>query len=221
MNQLLDLNAIQEWWQRSSSAGENLLDSGYQGQLYLNRETSPAVVIKAATGRGLSLWGRRRMLDSEARAYERLTGVQGVPRFFGRLPDGALVLEYIAGEPFRRAKLTNHGAFFDALLTVIHELHSRGVAHSDLKKKENLIVVDGDQPFIVDFGAAVVRKNRFAPFNRFLFRLGCTFDFNAWVKLKYANRMDQVSASDQRYYNRTWTERFASWTKKRLAGRSS
>jgi hypothetical protein len=41
--------------------------------------------------------------------------------------------------------------FFSTLRTAILEMHSRGIAYVDLHKRENVIVGDNGQPYLVDF----------------------------------------------------------------------
>jgi serine/threonine protein kinase len=102
--------------------------------------------------------------------------------------------------------------FFEDLLNLIKELHKAGVAHSDLKKKDNILVVKGKTPYIIDFGAAVIKKTGFAPLNLYLYNIARKFDFNAWVKLKY-DRYKNVSENDRKYYQWTVVERVSHWIK--------
>jgi tRNA A-37 threonylcarbamoyl transferase component Bud32 len=89
---------------------------------------------------------------------------------------------------------------------LIKELHKTGIAHTDLKKKDNLLVVKGKIPYMIDFGAAVIRKSGFAPLNHCLYNIASKFDFNAWVRLKY-DGYKNVSDKDRKYYNRTVVEK--------------
>jgi len=80
------------------------------------------------------------------------------------------------------------------------------VAHFDLKKKTNLLVVDGNRPCLIDLGVAIIRKPGFHPLNKFLFRMARQFDFNAWIRHKYQNNPALISDEDLPYYNKTRTE---------------
>jgi predicted Ser/Thr protein kinase len=95
----------------------------------------------------------------------------------------------------------------------MHRLHKAGVAHTDLKKKDNLLVVEGHTPWLIDFGVAVIRKLGFAPLNHYLYNLAKKFDFNAWVKLKYDGRYEKMIAEDKKYFNRTVIEKVSRWSK--------
>ena len=94
-------------------------------------------------------------------------------------------------------------------------MHERGIAHGDLKRKNNIIVGAGEQPYIIDFGVAVRRSARSASFNRWVFEQLKQMDLNAWVKLKYRRRIDPeterdvLSAEDAAIYRPHWIERLA------------
>jgi tRNA A-37 threonylcarbamoyl transferase component Bud32 len=201
-----------QWVQASIKTGSNIFSYGYQGHVYLYQGEGHRLIIKTPVGPGS--WIRRAMLRNEHRVYSRLSGLCGVPRCYGLLDGRYLVLEYVNGVPLRRAHIEDHDVFFETLLNLIKALHREGVAHGDLKKKDNLLVVDGRTPCVIDFGVAIVRKSGFAPLNRYLYNLARTFDFNAWVKLKYNRRLEDMSEEDRAYYNRTVIEKLSHWIKR-------
>jgi predicted Ser/Thr protein kinase len=202
-----------QWVRGSVKTGSNIFSRGYQGHVYLYEDKGRRLIVKAPSGRGLSSLIRWAMLRNECRAYSRLSGVQGVPRCYGFLDRRYLVLEYIDGIPIRRARIADREVFFKALLKLIKDLHKAGVAHTDLKKKDNLLVVEGRTPFVIDFGVAVIRKPGFAPLNRYLYNLASKFDFNAWVKLKYDAKYENVTKEDRQYFKRTFVEKVSRWIK--------
>lgn len=201
------------WIRTSVRDGKNILSRGYQGHVYLYQDKGLRLIIKAPMGWGLGRWIRLLMLRNEYRIYSRLSGMNGIPRCHGLLDNRYLVLEYIEGIPIRNARIRDRNAFFEKFLTVIHELHGAGVAHTDLKKKDNILVVDGRIPYVIDFGVAVFRKTGFAPINHYLYNLASTFDFNAWVKLKYDGKYEDLTEKDKIYYNRTLVEKVSRWIK--------
>jgi len=162
--------------------------------------------VKAAVGGGLEGLLRRWMLRREYDAYQRLTDFAGSPRCYGLIDGRYLVLEYIDGLTLRNGQIDDRRTYFDTLFAHIGELHRRGVAHADLKRKDNLLVIGGRLPCLVDFGAAIVRKPGFAPFNHYLYELARRFDFNAWAKLKYQGRMEELTPEDRPHYRRTVVE---------------
>lgn len=204
---------IVRWIESTDNAGARL-GKGYQGEIYLYRSDEERYVVKVALGRGPLRVLRTRMLRNEFAAYQRLEGFAGSPCCFGLLDGKYLVLEYVDAESIRSAKIADAETFFHRLFCFIDEMHERGVAHADLKRKDNLMVVNGTRPCIIDFGIAIIRKDGFAPLNHALFKLARQFDRNAWIKLKYRKRMSEISAEDRIYYHRTFIETLLRETKR-------
>jgi predicted Ser/Thr protein kinase len=201
------------WIRESVKTRSNIFSRGYQGHVYLYDARGQRLILKAPTGRGLARLIRLAMLRNEHRAYSRLSQIPGVPRCYGLLEGRYLVLEYIDGVPIRTARITDRRTFFERLLNLIKELHRAGVAHTDLKKKDNLLVVQGRTPYVIDFGVAVVKRPRFAPLNHYLYSLARKFDLNAWVKLKYNGKYENITDEDRAYFNRTVVEKVSRWVK--------
>ena len=174
--------ALVRWIEDSLASGRHRLGQGYQAQALLYSNNGRRLAIKTPAGRGPRRWLSILMLRHEARLEGELAGCAGIAR---------------------------HEAFFAELLPCSEALHARGIAHSDLQKKDNLFVVGGRHPCLLDFGAAVIRKPGFAPFNHLHYRFAARLDLNQWVKLKYRGRLTEVSDADRAYYRRTWLERLA------------
>ncbi|MDX1460617.1 MAG: hypothetical protein R3348_06120 [Xanthomonadales bacterium] len=185
------------WTERSLSRGEHILATSNQGTVLHYAQGGHDFVVKTAMGRGAILRARRATLQREARAYQRLDGVQGVPRFVGFPDQRYLVLEFVRGMPYREADIADREAWFDELLSIIRECHRRGVAHGDLKSKSNLMVRDDGRPCMIDFGTTVIRKDGFAPINNRVFAYVRQLDLNAWVKHKYRGRYEDATARDR------------------------
>jgi serine/threonine protein kinase len=205
----LSEEALVRWIEDSLASGRHRLGHGYQGQTLLYQDPDRRLVIKAPSGRGPRRWLSLLMLRHEARVYRQLGDSAAAPRCHGLLRNRYLVLEFIDGELARYATIADREAFFAELFAVLQALHARGIAHSDLQKQDNLFVTRDGHPCLLDFGASVVRKPGFAPFNHLHFRFAARLDLNHWVKLKYRGRMQQVPPSDLRYYRRTRLERMA------------
>ena len=192
------------------------LGSGYQASVHLYRTSAGDVVVKQPhrTGPLGALW--RSLLRREYSVYERLQGIAGIPRSFGLVGDG-LALEYVAGPSLREheARLVDREAFFAKLKTTVEAMHAAGIAHGDLKRKDNIIVGAGEQPYLIDFGIAVRRSASNELFNRCVFEPLEQMDLNAWVKLKYGRRIDPeterdvLSAEDAAIYKPHLIERLA------------
>ena len=176
--------------------------------------------IKRPKGRGVLRWLRVQTLKREFRAYQRLDGLGGFARCHGLFEDRDLVLDYIDGHDFRTAELSDRAAFFAALLALIQAMHARGVAHGDLKRKDNLRVDQHGQPVIIDLGTAVVAKDSDGWLKRTLFEFSRQTDLNAWVKLKYGG-YEQIPPEDQPYLRRSRLERWLGALRPGGRGRNS
>lgn len=203
-----------QWIENFDDSTCKVLACTTQGHVLLWEKGDRPLVVKAATGRGLYRWVCGLMHCYEFGIYRRLGDLDGVPGCLGLVDRRHLVLEFVEGEGFRGAEIPDREAFFGKLFEIIEGMHERGVAHGDLKRKENLLVIDGARPCLVDFGTGVVRKSGFAPFRNFLFRTLRQFDRNAWVKLKYGKKLEGVSDEDSAVYQRTFMEKIAFYVKK-------
>lgn len=200
-------------WLRGAirSHGGELLGSGYQATAHLYKGPHGAVVVKSPHAGGLlGLFGKR-SLAREHRVYSRLAGVRGVPRCYGFLDDTHLVLEHIAGPSLRTHadELKDRERFFAELLTSIEAMHAAGVAHGDLKRKNNVVVGPGEHPYIIDFGIARLRKNERDGQSGPVFEWVKQMDYNAWAKLKYRGHLDDLSPEDAARYRPLLLERIA------------
>lgn len=189
--------------QRRESA---LLSSGYQGSAYLYESGPTKLVIKQAAGGLLTGWFHRLMLRREAHVYHLLGDLPGVPHSPGMLDDTYLLLEFIDGESMKEARhgLSDPPAFYDRLREIISSFHALGIAHGDLKRKDNVLVTPDECPVVIDFGTAVTRDRSL--FDRLVFRLVRRFDYNAWIKNKYDGDYDAITAEDLRWYRPTIVE---------------
>jgi serine/threonine protein kinase len=186
------------------------LAAGYQGEVCLADSSIGPVIVKRVSGTGLAASLRRAMLRREARIYDRLRDVAGIPHCHGLVGEG-LVLEYVPGPSLRDSEPVDaaRAAFYERLLAVIQSLHRAGVAHADLKRRQNILVAPGDVPCLIDFGAAVTLSPGAGFLRRGLFRQFCRTDLNAWVKLKYRGDYAAVSDADRVHFRPTWIESLA------------
>jgi predicted Ser/Thr protein kinase len=201
-----------ESWLRSIPAARGIpLGRGYQASTELFQ--SPAGDFAVKTARGPWPWRclGEAALRREYAVYRRISGIPGVPRCLGLVDGKMLVLEYVSGGTFRsrEREIQDWDRFFVQLLETIRGIHSAGVAHGDLKRKDNLLVGPGEQPFIVDFGVASIEKSSRAPWVNLVYRWMRQYDYNAWVKLKYRGQLAELAPADAALYRPTATERIA------------
>ena len=121
----------------------------------------------------------------ERAIYQKLQGLPGIPRFFGRLDRYALVVEYIPGQAASQVKPGLVGTeFFDRLQSVVDRIHQRGIVLCDLRHTANIIVSDRGEPFLVDFCTAFERGGRWNIFKKWLYDLFHQDDLLGIAKLK-------------------------------------
>ncbi len=208
------------------TSGEQLDHRGYQGNIHTGQVGEHKILVKSAAGRGLAAWLNRRMLRREYLIYERLAGVSGIPRCFGYFMGRYLVLENVDAQTLRDGTISDRDGYFVEMLAIIETIHERGIAHGDLKRKENVLVTRDSRPCLIDFGVSVFRKPGFHPFNHFRHDFSHQHDFNAWVKHKYNRNYQEISPEDAKYYRPLLIELIArrikrTWTKLKRTFRTS
>jgi serine/threonine protein kinase len=125
----------------------------------------------------------------------------------------------------RHATISDRELFYAEMLKTIESIHARGVAHGDLKRKDNILVTQDSRPCLIDFGVSIFRKPGFHPFNHFRHSFSHQHDFNAWVKHKYDRKFQDISPEDAKYHQPLRIERMArtikkNWLKIKNAGKS-
>jgi serine/threonine protein kinase len=169
------------------------------------------LVVKSPHPNRFLAWFGSHAIRREATAYERLHGIEGIPQCFGMADSKHLVLAHVQGSTLRVAApdLVDRGLFFDRLLSSIQAMHAAGVAHGDLKRKENTLVGPGQTPYIIDFGVACLRADNDGGYQRKKFELMRQMDLNAYIKLKYGRLTDEMSPEDSALYRPLLIERIA------------
>lgn len=205
------LERIETWLATAPADAGAPLGQGYQAATMLYESPFGSFVVKKP--RGIWLWRTfsEAAIRREHRIYSIIGDVPGVPHCLGLIDGGTLVLEHIEGTTFRQGEkqLEDWDTYFVKLLGTLRNIHARGVAHGDLKRKDNLLIGPDEQPYIVDFGVASVEKRATAPWSNAIYRWMHQYDYNAWVKLKNRRQLDNLSAEDAALYKPTTTERVA------------
>tara|TARA_B100000427_G_scaffold207983_1_gene173157 strand:+ start:540 stop:1190 length:651 start_codon:yes stop_codon:yes gene_type:complete len=193
------------------SSGSIANFSGNQGKLFTIDIDQKTYLIKSADidnwwSKSINKWSIKR----EYRVYKKLKGLDGIPNCYGLTDQGKLVLEYIDGGSYRdkQFELDGNNHFFDALLELIKSMHNLGVAHGDLKRKDNLIVDQNLKPYLIDFGTAVINYDQSGSLKKIVFNFLKKTDLNAWIKHKYKRSYQNISNEDLTYYSPTSIERF-------------
>jgi predicted Ser/Thr protein kinase len=190
---------ILSWIDEATKTQEHRIGKGNQGNVYRFGRQQPSYAIKVSRGWGLGRLVREAMLRNEYRAYCQLSKVEGVPRCYGLLEGRYLVIEHVEGKRTDQLEAGDRDLFFDELMNLIQRLHAAGVAHGDLSKKKNILVVDGGRPMLIDFGLAIRAKSDGSMFNRYLFKLFRQSDYNGWVRLKHG-RPELAPEEDRKHF---------------------
>ena len=152
----------------------------------------------------------RFLIWREAKAYGKLSGIKGVPEFYGVIDGLALAVEEIPGRSLENLEKEIHlpYTFFESMEVLVNAFHQRGLAHCDLKRAPNTLLGADGMPYVVDWAASISRKELwFPPFNR-VFRRFMLDDEMAIVKLALRHCPDRVSAEKKaRYHYRSRGEK--------------
>jgi len=137
-------------------------------------------------GNGKSLFGRllgRFLVFREKVAYGRLNDLPGIPSCYGTVDPYALILQHVPAEPVLNVDYKQVPPdFFRLLSELVGNLHSRGIAHGDLHKLDNILIDRRGRPVIVDFTSAIMTGSN--PLVALVFRIFCDDDWRGVYKLK-------------------------------------
>ena len=202
---------VARWLEQGRVATDRQASGGYQADVEILEAPPGRVLVKRARGRGLASNARAAMIRREYNAYQRLAGVSGVPFCYGLVGDDQLVLEWIDGASLREQPVSpeQRDQFFERLLEVIRAMHKAGVAHADLKRRDNVLRTPEGMPYVIDFGAAVRLDEDSGVIGRWIFGAVVQMDLNAWVKLKYRSNLDQMTDHEREFYRPTLIEKIA------------
>lgn len=154
----------------------------------------------------------------EMRVYEKLRGMQGVPQLISRLGALGFVMEWLDARPLPTRKMSDllGVEFFDKLDDLVAEMHSRGIAHGDLRRRNILRGVDGN-PRLIDFETAVSTDD--AEEGGRLFRAIAEIDRITVLKIRERYFPESLSEEDyQRLHDVPWHLAAGRFARKNLYG---
>jgi len=144
----------------------------------------------------------RFLLWRETRAYQRLKGIKGIPVFYRRIDDLALVISRVQGKDLENLSEEEKPdpEFFQKLTKLIQECHRHGIAHCDLKRSSNILIDGFGNPYIVDWAAAIIDKEFFiCPFT-IIYKRFIKDDFKAVTKLKMRYCHEGITDEERKIY---------------------
>jgi len=146
-------------------------------------------------------WFARWAAAHEARALQRLQGLEGVPQLLAW--DGrVLERSYMDGAPMQTTP-PRDPAYFRAAHCLLKSLRQRGLAHNDLAKEPNWLVRSDGAPGVVDFQICWISRRRGA-----LFRLLAREDLRHMLKHKRSYCPQALTATERRVLQRrSWIAR--------------
>jgi hypothetical protein len=140
-------------------------------------------------------WLGRWLCRREARAYERLGGLDGVPAYIGLVGESGFLHEYLPGHVLQRGEQVSD-EFFGQLKALLSQVHARDMAYVDLEKRENILVCADGRPGLIDFQVSfywpVGWGGGWAP-ARWLLRCLQEGDQYHWMKHWRRHRPDQLT----------------------------
>ena len=194
-----------------------LTNQGHQGIAFKVLVDGQSFLIKRTNKIGV--FTRRvseHFIQHEYKIYQRLEGIADIPKCYGLSEDGSLILEYIDGDSYREKEYTleNRDQFFVDLLALILSIHEVGVSHGDLKRKDNILIGEKNQPYLIDFGAAMSLNSKNQFIKRWLYNFSKQTDLNAWIKHKYFRQYDDITKDDLTYYSSSKLDKLIRLTRK-------
>lgn len=133
----------------------------------------------------------------EARGLEAVAGMADVPqllRWDGRMLDRS----YMAGHAMYQRPPRGDLAYFRQARHLLRQLHARGLAHNDLAKEANWLVLEDGRPAIIDFQLAVRGRSR----SRWM-RLLAREDLRHLLKHKRTYCPESITPVERRVLKRT------------------
>lgn len=175
--------------------------------LLIDRPGGPAIVKDFSRK---TWWVRQTgslLIRRELRAYRRLAGCDGVAALIGRVDRYALALDYLDATQlaFSAQRRVDGSGKLEQLRRIVAALHARGVAHCDLRSRDNVLVDGAGRLFVVDFAAAVCLRPG-GTVHRLLFRWFASIDRSACLKWKAILEAGPLSSEE-----RAFAERFRVW----------
>lgn len=182
------------------------LRSGGPGKadVFVVRTPTGETVVKDFAGKGpLTRLVGRLQIRREARAYRRLDGLAGFPRFLGRIDPWALALERVAGEPIHDSpeRARDGERLLARLRDVVERMHADGLVHWDLRARDNVLFGRDSEVWVVDLASAVWLQPG-SVLHRLCFAWMRLVDDSAMLKWKEMLSAGPFTASEREFLRR-------------------
>ncbi len=156
-------------------------------------------VVKDFSKKGF--WERnligRIIINREARAYEELADIDGLPSHFKRLSPYAIAIEHLEGKDLGRLGRGEIGpGVVLQFERIIDEFHERGWVHLDLHRRTNIMLING-KIFVVDL-ASSLHTGSMPLIGRYLTRLIGIADRLSLIKMKSIFAPELMTGRDRK-----------------------
>ncbi len=178
--------------------------TGIKADLNLVEWNGTRLVVKTFVGRWwLARWIGRYQIGRESHAYAHLAGIPGIPVLHQGPDKLTLVMQHMEGQrvTWIRHKQMPKREVVEALRLLMESLHARGVAHLDLRRRDNILVDKHGAVRLIDFATAQVSPPG-SWRRRFLFPLLRSIDRSAFLKWKRVLTPEDLSEGEQRKLRR-------------------
>jgi hypothetical protein len=145
----------------------------------------------------------RLQISRERRAYRRLRGIPGIPGFIGRIDAHALAMQMIPGRQlgFMPDLAEGGDVKLSQLRRIIDQMHAAGVVHWDLRARQNVLITDDGELYVIDFASAIwLRPGGLA--HRLMFKRLTWVDESAYLKWKGILEAGSYSDEEQAFLRR-------------------
>ena len=143
----------------------------------------------------------RLLLWREKRALRHLEGLDGIPELIMSQGKWALAYPYIPGVTLHEALFGKERVgepYFKALEELVTKMHEKGIAHLDLRNKNNILITADGSPALIDFQSAVLMKGLPSRFRRLLCVVDLSGVYKYWDKLSPETMTPQGREAIQR-----------------------
>ena len=157
----------------------------FKADVFITRSGNSRFVVKDYTKKGF--WERnvagRIVIGREARAYEALAGIDGLPDRSRRLSPFSFAIEYLEGKDLGAVERGEIGhEVIRQFERIVHDLHERGWVHLDLHRRSNILLISG-KVYVVDLASAL-HPGSVPLIGRLLTRLIGIADLLSLIKMK-------------------------------------
>lgn len=181
-----------------------LLKKDLFGEVWRIQESGQATILRdTRAARWWLAWLARVLLRREAKALKALRGIDGIPKFVRS--DGHILLRsFIPGTPIY-AEQPDSELYFRGAARLLRRMHRAGVAHNDLAKEPNILLLPDGSPGFIDFQLASCSSQRGR-----IFRAAAREDIRHLLKHKRTYRADLLTTREKNILatpsllSRTW-----------------